>query len=94
MIANVDNVSVGGGWKDLKDVGHDVADAFEMKITHAGPRRQESVKWGTCDDELFSRTVAWEFMESPSKHAAKAWKEAGMNMRRPMSSSHVVDTMT
>ena len=90
MIANVNNVSVAGGWKGLKDVCHDVADAFENE-NHT----RWTKKTGKCEVVYLRRRVVFtDSMESPSKHAATAQKEAGMNMRRPMSSSHVMDTMT
>ena len=92
MIASLDDGFVVGCLKDLDGADHGVADAFGWRCTMVDPG-QETVKWSTWDDGLFSRRLAWELMES-SRMPSTALQEIEMNMRRPLSSPDVMDTMT
>ena len=53
MIAHVDDLFVAGCFKDVQDVYHGFADAFEMKCTYAGP------KTGNSEVEYLGRRIVF-----------------------------------
>ena len=90
MTAHVDDPFVVGCLKDVHDVYHGLAGAFEMKCTVAGP------KTGNSEVEYLGRRIVFpenglEIHGDP-KHAAILLKETGMEMCKSVSSHHVADT--
>ena len=87
MIPHVDDLFV--GCLKVQDVYRELADAFEMKCTYAGP------KLGNSEAEYFLwRTVFIENgleIHGDPTHAVILFEETGMEMCKSVNSLHVVD---